>query len=203
MANHCYNYIEFTGTSDRVNALQEGFVKLSKDSESKTFTEACDKSFGLESPPDADYVHYGTKWFDFLIELVSRGCWYEYVEGFEDTPMKYCSIVISGESAWSPPKELTKKLCEAYRVRARHEYDEPGNDFGGITTFDEKGDYDEEVYTYMEFKYRYYMDFWWDEMIHLIREENYKTFEEFFEDNDYADLDDLKEAWKIAHEKES
>ena len=201
MANYCNNHIEFTGTSDRVNALREGFVKLSKDSESKTFTEACDKLFGLQPSPTAQYDHYGTKWFDFTIELVSD-CWDESVEGFEDTPITYCSIVISGDSAWNPPEKLTQELCRAYRVRARHEYEEPGCDFAGITTFDEEGDYDQELYTYNEFKYKYNQDFWWDDMVYLIEAQSYDTFEEFAENNGYAELGHLKEAWKIAHENE-
>ena len=203
MANHCYNYIEFTGTSDRVNALREGFVKLSKDSESKTFTEACDKSFGLQSPPDADYAHYGAKWFDFVIELIGNSCWEKSVEGFEDTPIPYCSIFISGDSAWTPPKKLIQELCKAYRVSARHEYEESGNDFGGVLTINEKGHSNQEEYTYWEFKYKYEQDWWWDEVTYQIQEGyRYESYNEFAEDHPYADIDDLNEAWNRANKNE-
>ena len=185
MANHCYNHIEFTGTSDRLNALREGFVKLSKDSEYETFTEACDKSFGLKSPPDADYSYYGTKWFEF-----EQGD----VNSF---------LVVYGDSAWGPPEKLTQELCRAYHVSARHEYEEPGCDFAGVTTFDEKGNYDQEQYTYWEFKYKHDQYHWWQEMIYLIKEEVYKNFDQFAEHNGYADLEDLNEAWNEAHKQES
>jgi hypothetical protein len=185
-----------------VNALREGFVKLSKDKDSETFVESCDKAFGLQSPPTADYKYYGTKWFDFAIELVSD-CWDESVEGFEDTPITYCSIVISGDSAWSPPEKLTQELCKAYRVRARHEYEESGNDFAGITTFDEEGDCDQETYTYWEFKYKYDQDWWWDEMTYQIQEGyRYESYNEFAEEHKYADIDDLNEAWNRANKNE-
>ncbi len=39
-------------------------------------------------------------------------------------------------------------------------------------------------------------------MIHLIQDSDYKTFEEFAEGSDYADLDDLKEAWNRATKNE-
>lgn len=202
MANHCYNYIEFTGTSDRVTALQEGLVKLSRDEDSETFKDACDKAFGLQSPPTADYKYYGTKWFEFVIELVNDS-WNESVEGFEDTPITYCSIVISGDSAWSPPEKLTQELCRAYRVRARHEYEEQGMDFAGITTFDEEGDYDQETYTYWEFKYKHDQDWWWDEVVYQIQEGyRYESYSEFAEDHPYADIEDLNEAWNRANKNE-
>ena len=108
-----------------------------------------------------------------------------------------------GDSAWNPPEKLTQELCRAYRVRARHEYEEAGNDFAGITTFDEEGDYDQEQYTYWEFKYKYDEDWWRDEMIYLIQGKNYGTFEEFAEDNPYAELGDLKHAWKTVYKNES
>ena len=202
MANYCYNHIEFRGETEHIKKLARCFALLTKVEHAPTFTEACASVFRLlVVPEDADYTFFGTKWFniDFIQEPQLE---YDYTD--EDTKERFSEsyFVVTGDSAWYPPKKLTQKLCDAYGVRARHEYEEQGNDFAGITTFDEKGEYDEEVYTYMEFKYKYEQEYWWDEITYQIEYSNYETFEEFFEDNDYAELDDLKEAWNRAHKNE-
>tara|TARA_R100000951_G_C2646438_1_gene182755 strand:- start:1379 stop:1990 length:612 start_codon:yes stop_codon:yes gene_type:complete len=203
MANHCYNYIEFRGETEHIKKLARCFSLLMKVEYAPTFIEACASVFQLlEVPEDAEYNYFGTKWFE--VEL-SQEPQLEYDYTDEDTKERFSEsyFIVSGDSAWTPPEKLTQELCKAYRVRARHEYEESGCDFAGILTIDEKGDYDEEEYTYRECKYKYDQDWWWDEMVYTIQERHYETFEEFFEDNGYAELGILKEAWKIAHEKES
>lgn len=203
MANHCYNYIEFRGETEHIKKLARCFSLLMKVEYTSTFTDACASVFKLLAvPEDADYRYFGTKWFEIELSQEPQ-LEYDYID--EDTKERFSEsyFIVSGDSAWNPPEKLTQKLCDAYRVRARHEYEEAGNDFAGVTIFDEKGNYDQKKYTYWEFKYKYDQDWWWDEMIYQIQEGyRYETFDEFEEDNPYADLDDLNEAWNIANKNE-
>lgn len=202
MANYCSNYIEFSGETERIKKLARCFELLIKAEYAPTFTEACASVFRLlVVPEDSDYAYFGTKWFN--IELTQEPQ-LEYEHTDEDTGEVYSRsyFVVTGDSAWYPPKKLTQKLCDSYGVQARHEYEESGNDFGGILTVDEKGHCEDEEYTYLEFNYKYNEDFWWDEVICQIEYGSHETFEDFARDNGYADLEVLKKAWKIAHENE-
>lgn len=197
MANYCSNFIEFRGTNEDIKSLTEGFQSLdegielsAKRFEMMTFTEACDKAFGLESPPHTEYNYYGTKWFDFNYE--DRDAW-ENRDAF---------LHVYGDSAWGPPSKLTQELCKAFGVEATHHYEEAGNDFGGILYADKEGAVSVEEYSFDEYKYKYDRDYWWEEMMYRITE-FYKTFDEFVKDHGYAYLDDLIEAWDEAHKKES
>lgn len=202
MANYCYNYIEFEGSEESINTLVKCFIKLRQDDHSsRTFTEACAVAFPrLIVPEDADYLHFGTKWFEYEIQLPV------VLESHtdEDTGEVYSRsrFIVNGDSAWNPPEYLTRGLCEEYGVEATHEYDEPGMDFAGILTVDEKGHCKKEEYSYLEFKHMQDYSYWWDEVIYLLEQKGYKTFEEFAEDHPYADISDLKEAWNIVNKNE-
>ena len=202
MANYCYNYIEFEGSEESINTLVKCFIKLRQDDHSsRTFTEACAYSFPLIIvPEDADYLHFGTKWFEYEIQLPI--VFDSHTD--EDTGETYSRsrFIVSGDSAWNPPEYLTRALCEEYGVEATHEYDESGCNFAGILTIDEEGHCNHEEYTYLEFRYLKDYDAWWDEVIYLIEDNLYETFEEFAEGHLYAKLDELKEIWNTVNKNE-
>lgn len=204
MANSCYNYIEFEGSTERIDTLVKCFIKLRQEEEGHpcTFTQACEVAFPrLIVPADADFLHFGTKWFEYEIQLPLV---YESHTD-EDTGEVYSRsrFVVNGDSAWNPPEYLTRALCEEYGVKAMHEYEEPGMDFAGVLTIDEKGHCKKEEYTYYEFKYNTDQGWWWDEIIYQVQEgDRYETFEEFAEHHPYADLNDLTDVWNTSHKNE-
>jgi len=202
MANNCYNHIEFVGLKKNIERLAKAFHSLQKETADLTLTQACDKVFGLKSPPDSEYAHYGTKWFNFTMGLPEYGEPF-HVEGFEDMPpLAYGSFNLIGDSAWSPPILLVEELCRAYSVEATHHYDESGCDFGGVFKADKNGEVAHEQYTYLEYLYTYDYDAWWEEIVYQIQEDAYQTFEHCVEENPYADLDNLNEAWNEVKPKD-
>jgi len=69
---------------------------------------------------DVGYA-YGTRWWDFTMDA-------------EDTV-----LTIMGDSAWGPPNILISQIAKVYGVKTEIEYDEPGMDFAGKTSWDESG----------------------------------------------------------------
>lgn len=136
MANNCMNWVNIYG-KDRILDKIEKKLQSYEDHKG-SFLEWGDEIIDLE-PLEYDtrsFYHYGTKWWNFEIER-SRG-----------------QINVSGDSAWSPPSELIRLICEKYKVSATIEYEEPGSDFGGSMEFDEEGEVVDEVdMTYDQWRY--------------------------------------------------
>lgn len=198
MPNYCYNFITFQGDNKVLKSLEE---KLGTYDQSTYFTEWSDYILGIgeldggariresfESKNDRTkesvmlmisdvYYKYGTKWFDFEIES-------------EDG-----ELTVSGDSAWSPPLELVKQICIKYKLTACAEYEEPGNDFGGRTIFNEEGVVSEEDYSYREWCYRENYDNWWnnvyDDIVH-----SELTLEEAIIENGFAPKEVIEDIYK-------
>ena len=76
---------------------------------------------------------FGTKWdvgLDFVQEVTK-----DY-------------ILLSGETAWSPPINFCVQLAKTYGVDVNMYYEEPGADFCGKCVIDDEGGYSEEDYEY-------------------------------------------------------
>ena len=91
-------------------------------------------------------------------------------------------LVISGDTAWSPPLELMKRVSRRYQVEVLHEFEEPGCDFAGLHTYKNGEVIDRKDYTYDEYTYINNYESWWDDMIDRINENPYDTWEEFVKD---------------------
>lgn len=137
MANYCFNWVSILGKKDVLDLLQTKFATY--ESHEGTFSDWCDTFFTdkREKKDDVfdEIYDYGTKWWNF--ELERR----------QDT-----ELMISGDSAWSPPQEFLRRLSEEYAVVIRGEYEEAGCDFGGYADY-EKGDMQDYCFTYREWMY--------------------------------------------------
>jgi len=119
MANNCWNYVAITGDKRVVDTLQKHFENYEN---TKYFTEFADAFFNkkrdYKEQPFDFYYEYGTKWWDFE--------WDRHSE---------TELVIQGDSAWSPPLELLKRISKKYSCKVYAEYQEYGNDFAGRVTY--------------------------------------------------------------------
>lgn len=119
MANYCYNYVRITGDEKTLDLLQEKFKNYSN---TNYFTEFGDTFFDIKrdykSENFAFYYKYGTKWWDFQMQRDEA-----------------TELIITGDSAWSPPINLIQKISETYNVEIYSEWDEPGMDFAGKVTY--------------------------------------------------------------------
>ena len=145
MANHCYNFITITGKVQALSQIDMKFKKAMEKPEdalwyktySKVFPDT-DKPYPKEDDDFDVYDEYGSKWFDASTD-------YKYGE---------TSMIISGDSAWSPMEPLCKKLSQAYKVHIDIEFEEPGCDFGGKSIYENGKMLHEECHKYDVWQYK-------------------------------------------------
>jgi hypothetical protein len=181
MANHCYNWISFYGKKESLDKLAKALETY------ENFTSFNDwvDSMIEYTPPKNDervYYHYGTKWFDFEID---------------DNGDEH--MLVRGDSAWSPPLEMTRSLCEHFGVGARHEFEESGCDFGGYWVIQDNGYVSEELdVTYNHWRYMEDSHSYMDNLINDLEDESYGSIEELLEDNKFlsnADSVEIIDEW--------
>ena len=173
MPNYCYNYAKITGKTEDVEKLRKAFLAQRGDGFTEgirlPFNEFCRSLLptGADVPYSSevsDRYMFGTKWWD-----------YDVMDAFGEPEEGVLEIV--GDSAWSPPSELMRLLSLHHDVEIRLQYEEPGEDFAGWTTF-VNGVANDECYTYAEFKW--------------INDKD--SFREYVED--YAEMQDPFEEFK-------
>mgnify|MGYP003676319594 CR=1 FL=1 len=149
MANNCYNsVVMYTQENSKLNlkTLKNIKDKFDRYDETDYFNEFGDLLLNKKFDPKntkRDAYEYGTRWWE--VETT-----------FQDE-----KLIINGDSAWSPPIELIKQICELYKVSAEMYYEECGNDFMGETNMrwiDGSLVIDEEDYSYREGMYRFDLD---------------------------------------------
>jgi hypothetical protein len=180
MANHCNNWIHFMGSKESLEKLEKALGTYEGLSH---FNEWVDSMIEFTPPKDdeREYYHYGTRWFEFQVSNDDDG-----------------SLFVDGYSAWSPPLEMTRSLCEHFGVEAKHEYEEMGNDFGGFIRIQNNGAIaEQQEYSYQEWRYREDADSF---MFNLIDDLFNDLHCDFF-----SSLDDLLEEYNFLsqeHKKE-
>jgi hypothetical protein len=112
MANYCSNHVTFTGKKEDIETLYQRFQKYD---ECEYFTHFAEMVLGKPlSPLDELYGYaYGTKWWDFELRL------------------EHDDLIVSGDSAWSPPLQLIAEITKVFDVEAHGDYYECGMDFAG------------------------------------------------------------------------
>lgn len=168
MANYCYNWISFHGEKESLDKLAKA---LDTYKDFNYFNDWVDSMIEYTPPKDDErvYYYYGTRWFEFEVDDNGDN-----------------NLLVRGDSAWSPPLEMTRSLCEHFGVDAKHEYEECGNDFGGYWVVRDNGYVAEEFETsynhwrYMEDSYSYM-----DNLINDLEDESYDTIEDLLEDNKF------------------
>ncbi|UOY05721.1 hypothetical protein L0P88_17445 [Muricauda sp. SCSIO 64092] len=135
MANHCYNYITINGNSTELNELYE---RLTKEQGYVDFKHVLGRKHEITYGEIFQVV--GTKWFTPEIERVDDG------------------IILSGDSAWSPPVALFKNLAEQFTsLQICMGFEESGMDFGGEIQINKNGV--KEIFSGTFWQYRAHQDY--------------------------------------------
>ena len=141
MANHCYNWVYFTGKKENLEKLLDGLEKakaLNIENGGHIWYETFFTALGMDVPEETIdvYDEFGSKWYDPCdIEFDGEG------------------ITISGTSAWSPVSEFFLKLSSVYQVKFNSEYDEAGHDFGGFYAGENGVVTDDRQYTHAQYEW--------------------------------------------------
>jgi len=187
MANYCNNYISISGDKESIDKIEEFFKSYSKFDSTTDWGDSVIKSdYRIDERIYNDFNKYGARWFDFDLSRDSD----------ED-------LTINGDSAWSPMESLVGGLCYTFGVEGWIEYEEPGCDFGGRTSFDKNGEINEyEQMSYSEWMYKSGGSHWVNESLYYDLEcqiDHYDTFDEFIKEyhfiNDPEDIESLRYAF--------
>lgn len=187
MANYCYNYISISGDKESIDKIEEFFKSYSKFDSTTDWGDSVIKSdYSIDERIYNDFNKYGSRWFDFYLIRDSD----------ED-------LIISGDSAWSPMETLVGGLCYTFGVDGWIEYEEPGCDFGGRTSFNKDGIINEIIQmSYSEWMYHCNGSEWVNESLYYDLEcqiEDYDTFDEFIKEypfiNNTEDIESLRYAF--------
>lgn len=184
MANNCWNWVSFTGDKKTLNKLENKFKKYDKTS---WFTQFGDivldkKKREYEGQHFDFYYQYGTKWWEFDIQRDDDDC-----------------LVIMGDSAWSPPLELTLKISKKYKLWVHHEFEEGGCDFAGKHEYKNGEIITKDDMTYQEYRYLENPDGFWDDVQMYIDDTD--SWEEFIENIDKEVITIMKKENTLKHLK--
>ena len=187
MANHCSNWIEFSGPAKNIMPLFAKFdqkqAKLT--AENSWFWYDIFLSFFKEEDGTitTGFEHriddFGSRWLE--IGVLSCDSDWEQVIIPNDTIL---SFTISGESAWAPVENFIRLICEKYKVTGLIEYEEPGCDFGGKHSWDAEGNTVEEIQmTYRAWRYSEDTRYGMDCLLEDIQDDQWETQQEFIDEN--------------------
>jgi hypothetical protein len=135
---------------------------------------------------------YQEKWYD--TNVTNWGTKWDV--SYDDACPQFSEeeIVLSPDTAWSPPIGFGTILAKLYQVDVELFYTEPGCDFCGKTFCNKDGEVNEEDYSYHEGLFYFDRDYFWDEMEsqaeYFIYEEE-KSLEEFIQIFHYVDKEEI------------
>lgn len=188
MPNWCANTITITG--DKVNILR---IKDMMDSiENKSESNLFQTLVGI--PDYMTESEYQEKWYDTNVNNWGT----KWDVSYDDACPQFSEeeIVLSPDTAWSPPIGFGAQLAQLYQVDVELYYTEPGCDFCGKTYCDSEGGISEEDYSYCEGLFVFDREYFWTEMesqAEYFILESEQTLEQFLETFPYVDKDELTE----------
>ena len=135
MPNWCSNTIVIRGDVDKIKTILEKMGQTTEHVGIFTSLIGVDPDIAPTGWHESNLRRFGTKWDIWANE--------SNIESTED------EIIITAETAWSPPVPFCITLAEKYGVNVRVSYSEPGCDFAGVTKI--IGDeVTQEDYSYLE-----------------------------------------------------
>ena len=152
MPNWCYNSIEVNGSPENIGGIKAVILTLKNSTEEDKKNNLFKALIGL--PPevkDEEYDNGG--WYNTNINWFGTKWDVDVNEFVQSVGKDY--ILLSGETAWSPPINFCRVLAETYGVQVSMYYEEPGCDFCGKCTIEADGTFVEEDYEYQEGIYRF------------------------------------------------
>jgi hypothetical protein len=184
MPNWCSNEITITGDVSEIVKVLDSIENKQDNNVFKTL---------IDVPQNDDWYntnlqYFGTKW-----DVSYEECDPQEFEG---------GLLLTPNTAWSPPIEFCVNLAKKYGVEVDMFYHEQGNDFCGNTYINSDGTYTEEDYGYMEGLYNFDADYFWMEAEYYVEcsIEGGQSVEEFIEEYAYLPEQDKQELIKIYNE---
>jgi hypothetical protein len=189
MPNWCSNYITITGDKKSIQLLTRVLEDIPQEKRSDSIIfetligrepEMSDTEYKSGGWYDANISWFGTKW-----DVSYNECQFQFTED---------CIIMSPETAWSPPIGFGVRLHEKYGVNVELQYEEPGCDFCGKTTIENKSVVEED-YGYLEGKYRLDNESFWYEVDSDIEYamDSDTSVDEFLRRFDFVSEEDLEE----------
>lgn len=183
MANHCYNHITLQGNADVLTKLVARLQTYDQFNYLNGWADYVlgirdDFNYSFEEDERKDAYYYGSRWFDFDID---------YQLGSE-------TLVISGDSAWSPLIKFTEELCKVYQLYGSIYYSETGMDFAGEVSFSGSTEISREECSFREMNYREDVQYWFEDMICALEEADEEEIESSLEEcAEYASEEHIQE----------
>jgi len=191
MSNLCRNIIKITGAGSHLDVLKSK-LNEPKD-ESINFMEYL---IGLPNIPDN---YYTEGWYDYNCKRF--GTKRDIPFSQLDLKIEEDLISIVAGSAGSPIIPFLSKLCKKYKVNAIIDFYEPGCDFGGRAQIDSFGRDFVHQCSYMEAIFLYDHGAFWEELDHMIEDEEFTDLEELMEQFDFLPEEDHVKIGVLWNEK--
>jgi hypothetical protein len=194
MPNWCENEITITGD---VSEIVKAFDSIENKEERNVFKTLIGLPDGISQEEyEKDWYNinlnrFGTKW-----DISYEDC---DPQEFDD------ELVLTPNTAWSPPIEFCVNLAKKYGVEVEMYYFESAMDFCGKTYILPDGTYIEDDYKYMEGQYRFESDYFWLDIRDNIENSIYegKSLEQFMVDYPYLSEEDKQEVIEIFKDNEN
>jgi hypothetical protein len=189
MPNWCSNYITITGDKKSIQLLTRVFEDIPQEKRSDSIIfetligrepEMSDTEYKSGGWYDANISWFGTKW-----DVSYNECQFQFTED---------CIIMSPETAWSPPIGFGVRLHEKYGVNVELQYEEPGCDFCGRTTIENQSVVEED-FNFLEGKYILDNESFWYEVESDIEYamDSDTSVDEFLRRFDFVSEEDLEE----------
>jgi hypothetical protein len=193
MPNWCSNEITITGDVSEI-------VKALDSIENKEERNVFKTLIGL--PDGIGQEEYEKDWYNINLDRFGT----KWDISYEDCdPQEFDDeLVLTPNTAWSPPTEFCVNLAKKYGVEIEMYYYESGNDFCGKTYINSDGTYREEDYRYVEGLYHFESDYFWLEIRDYVEYaiEEGQPIDEFLEEHTYLNEEDKEEVIKIFKQNE-
>ena len=186
MPNWCSNTITISGSKENICRIKDMMDTIENKSESNLFQTL------VGYPDHMTEGEYQEKWYD--TNVTNWGTKWDV--SYDDSCPQFSEeeIVLSPDTAWSPPIGFGTILAKLYQVDVELFYTEPGCDFCGKTFCNKDGDVNEEDYSYQEGLFYFDREYFWTEMEsqaeYYIGEEE-KSLEEFIQIFHYVDKEEI------------
>jgi len=189
MPNWCSNYITITGDKKSIQLLTRVLEDIPQEKRSDSIIfetligrepEMSDTEYKSGGWYDANISWFGTKW-----DVSYNECQFQFTED---------CIIMSPETAWSPPIGFGVRLHEKYGVNVELQYEEPGCDFCGRTTIENQSVVEED-FNFLEGKYILDNESFWYEVESDIEYamDSDTSVDEFLSRFDFVSEEDLEE----------
>jgi hypothetical protein len=189
MPNWCSNYITITGDKKSIQLLTRVLEDIPQEKRSDSIIfetligrepEMSDTEYKSGGWYDANISWFGTKW-----DVSYNECQFQFTED---------CIIMSPETAWSPPIGFGVRLHEKYGVNVELQYEEPGCDFCGRTTIENQSVVEED-FNFLEGKYILDNESFWYEVESDIEYamDSDTSGDEFLRRFDFVSEEDLEE----------